>query len=90
METSGVTRGLSQGRKTLLKGAHWSPFGYEIISSQKLTYVACMRVLSSLVRATYVDVSLRAHPVRGASYIQRQANREVAAKVLELHKHDYL
>jgi len=31
-----------------------------------------------LVRATYMGVILRAHPVRGESHIQRTANREVA------------
>jgi len=32
-----VTRGLSQGGKTLLMGAHWTPFGNAIISSQIFT-----------------------------------------------------
>jgi len=34
---SGVTRGLSQGGQTLLRGARWPPFGNAIISSQKFT-----------------------------------------------------
>ena len=37
--SSDVTRGLSQGGQTLLKGAHWTLFGNAIISSQKFTYV---------------------------------------------------
>ena len=35
----GVTRGLSQGGQTLLKGAHGPPFGNAIISCQKFTYI---------------------------------------------------
>jgi len=31
-----------------------------------------------LVRVTYIIVVLRAHPVRGESHIQRNANGEVA------------
>jgi len=52
---SGVTRGFSQGRQTLLKGAHWPPFGNAIISSQKFTYI----------RYTWASVLARSRQICG-------------------------
>ena len=47
---SGATRSLSQGGETLLKGAHWPPFGNAIISSQKFTYITCIWDLVNRIR----------------------------------------
>jgi len=83
MAGSGVTRGLSQGEQTLLRGAHWPPFGNAIIISTKFTYVTgtyIWALVFACSRHIYVGVSRHAHPVPGESHIQRHVNREVATK----------
>ena len=73
--------GLSLGVQTLLKGAHWPPFGNAIISYQKFTYTPYTWVLViPCLRHIHVGVSLHTHLVRGESHIQRHANRVVATK----------
>jgi len=66
----------------LLKGTHGPPFGNEIISFKKFTYIAYIiwALAFTCSRHIYVGVSLHSHPVRGESHIQRHANREVATK----------
>jgi len=39
LTNSGVTRGISHGGQNLAEGAHWPPFRYAIIRSQKRMHV---------------------------------------------------
>jgi len=39
LTNSGVTRGFSHGGQNLAEGAHWPPFRYAIIRSQKRMHV---------------------------------------------------
>ena len=77
--------------QTLLKGAHWTPFGNATISSLKFTYITYVwGLVFACLRHIYVGISLHAHLVRGESHIELHANQEVATKGTQITQNGYL